>query len=151
MKTKLALCDQIVMEEFKDLMVVDDEGGTRKVGIIWGTDDKAFACYESGFIRLPHLNLYCVGYRPTAGTGFHVDYKLNCSATYMEDMNQIIEQVLVKFNPTLKTSKLGYYLPLKLYRIAHNLGINNEATRIVKSAFDFELTVSFKDLEPKEA
>lgn len=143
MSSKLNLCDQIVFEEFKNNLIVDDEGVAHKVPIILGTDEKA----EIAMV-LPFMNLYLVEYVPCSPVHeFSIQYKLNCYTLYVQDMNQVVEQILLKFTPSCPTSKLGYKFPLELKKISNNLGLEK---RLVKYSFDFELTANFKELEDEK-
>lgn len=173
MKNKLKLCDEIVLEEFKELSIVNDKGESFLVPIVFETDEKAIMAFtmlnetnEDGLvvdrIQLPYMNLYTVGYTPLESGGFTVNYCLHVYTVFVEDINQIVEQILVKFRPTMITSKLGYRLPITLESIANNLDpVEVQALkgfpkpekhiRIVKYEFNLVLTTSFEQLEPKEA
>lgn len=111
-------CDQATMDEFKDIIHLVDTGkscNTYKVPVIWGTEDKAAAyMMESNIqrgvvvdkIKLPLINIY-------RGDMFfndkiHAYYHVTATTLYEEDMNQILEQIVVKFHPKLK-NKVGEY------------------------------------------
>jgi hypothetical protein len=124
-------CDQATMDEFKDIVVLDNDGKAYKVPVIWATEDKAEAyisLVESATvaapiekqlvnlkIKLPLINIY-------RGDLFFNEkiysyYHLTARTLYEEHMNQIQEQVVVKFWPKLK-NKVGEYNLMSMINIA---------------------------------
>lgn len=100
--------DQAIMDEFNEIVHLDETGKAHKVPVIWATDDKAAAyCRaEPDKIKLPLINIY-------RGDMFFNDkiccyYHLTIQTLYEEDMNQILEQSVQKFHPKFK-NKIGEY------------------------------------------
>jgi hypothetical protein len=101
-------CDEATMNEFRDTVVLDEKGHVHKVPIIWATDDRAAEFVQAGdSIKLPLMNLYR-GDLFFAEDKIYVYYHLNMHSFYEEDMNQMVEQAVVKFHPLLK-HKVGEY------------------------------------------
>jgi len=106
-------CDEATMKEFRDTVVLDEEGKAHKVPIIWATDDRAAEFVQAGdSIKLPLMNLYR-GDLFFAEDKIYAYYHLNMHSLYEEDMNQMVEQAVVKFKhgckiPLLK-HKVGEY------------------------------------------
>jgi hypothetical protein len=104
-------CDEATMDEFRDIVYMNDAGKVFKVPIIWATDEKAEAFLQSGGlgdgkIKLPLINIY-------RGDLFFAEkviayYHLTIRSLYEEHINQIVEQAVVKFHPKLK-SKVGEF------------------------------------------
>jgi hypothetical protein len=114
MQIKLRVLDEIVLANFKNLFTIDGNAKQNAVPIIWATDERAESWAYSPLldkedfvdpvtkIRLPYMNLF--RYKITkSNPNYHleVNYTLNSWTMYEEEANQILEQILSKFNPTL--------------------------------------------------
>lgn len=184
--------DEAVMDLFKDIVVLDEDGKAHRVPIIWGSQEKAVAAIVQDNvrkdnslvvdrIRLPILAIHSQDYQFNQGRyvyhkaldyarnlrldqkpgrtikekherdtifgvakGIPVDisYSLYAWTMYIEDMNQILEQIILKFSPFayIKVRGVVWEIQVKLDSIANNLEIEpgNQAIRVVK--FQFSLT-----------
>jgi hypothetical protein len=182
--------DTAVMDLFKNLVVIDDEGHSHKVPVIWGTQEKAVAAIIQDNvrkdnslvvdrIRLPMLAITSTDYQfnqaryvyhravdylrgPDGKPGFthsekyerdtifgvakgipiDISYSLYAWTMYVEDMNQILEQIILKFSPVayIKVRGVNWEVQVKLDSIANNLEYEpgDQAIRVVK--FMFNLT-----------
>jgi hypothetical protein len=182
--------DTAVMDLFKNLVVIDDEGQTHKVPIIWGTQEKAVAAIIQDNvrkdnslvvdrIRLPMLAISSSDYQfnqsryvyhraidylrgadgkpgfthsekyerdtifgVTRGMPIDISYSLYAWTMYVEDMNQILEQIILKFSPVayIKVRGVKWEVQVKLDSIANNLEYEpgDQSIRVVK--FMFNLT-----------
>jgi|GEM_PF-1993748 len=78
----------------------------------------------------------------TRGIPIDVEYTLSAWALYIEDMNQIVEQILTKFSPMAYISVRGvqWEIGVKLNSIANNLEAEpgDQKLRVIK--FQFNLT-----------
>lgn len=184
--------DEAVMDLFKDIVVLDEDGKAHRVPIIWGSQEKAVAAIVQDNvrkdnslvvdrIRLPILAIHSQDYQFNQGryvyhqaldyargingsqkpgrTGkerydrdtifgvsrgipIDVTYSLYAWTMYIEDMNQILEQIILKFSPVayIKVRGIVWEIQVKLDSIANNLEIEpgNQAVRVIK--FQFSLT-----------
>jgi hypothetical protein len=184
--------DEAVMDLFKDIVVLDEDGKAHRVPIIWGSQEKAVAAIVQDNvrkdnslvvdrIRLPILAIRSQDYQFNQGryvyhkaldyarelrpdqkpgrtikekherdtilgmaNGIPIDisYSLYAWTMYIEDMNQILEQIILKFSPFayIKVRGVAREIQVKLDSIANNLEIEpgNQAIRVVK--FQFNLT-----------
>ena len=96
--------DEAVLNEFKDVQVINEEGRAFTVPIIWADDEKAQSVSELGKdgaitrVKAPLLNIFHTDFHFNSITNkILIDYFLNARTVYTEDMNQIIEQVILKF------------------------------------------------------
>ncbi len=144
---KLRNLDEGVLKLFKDIVVIGDEGELHEVPAIWATEEKAttnlfqenLGC-EIDFkgtlqpsklvldrIKLPMISV-CRSDIAMVGSEPHVKYKAVAYSFFREDMNQILEQVLLKFDNKKNC---------KLHSISNNED-NKEVMqlRVVKSLFD---------------
>jgi hypothetical protein len=154
--SKLGLCDQIVLENFKNLITTNVDGITSLVPIIWGSDEKAAAWANKPLfnncdsLMLPFLNIYNYKINKiyvntklnpetmspiTDGTnGFEVFYRL--TGWFKEDAYQVVEQIMFKFAPNLALwSPKGDRRPgnLHLDSICNNM---EDEQRVIKYRFD---------------
>jgi hypothetical protein len=113
----LRRCDQATMDEFKGIICIDDTGNAHKVPVIWATDERAASCFEHEKfdvelpctqIRLPLINVYRGDLFLNEKINTH--YHLTAHGLFEEDMNQILEQIMVKFHPTFKNAVGEYTL-----------------------------------------
>lgn len=104
-KSKIRLKDEEVINTFKDIVVVDEEGNTHKVPAIFANQEKTIAYSRLHEID-PEDELKDVKNKvklPVVSVNRHgaffskLYYTLEVYSLYQEDMNQIIEQVILKF------------------------------------------------------
>lgn len=76
------------------------------------------------------------------GIPVDITYTLYCWTLYLEDMNQILEQIITKFSPTayIKVNGVPYEVIVKLDSMANNLDVEpgDQAIRVIK--YEFNLT-----------
>lgn len=181
--------DEAVLDLFKDIVVLDEDGKAHPIPIIWGTQEKAVAAILQDNvrkdnslvvdrIRLPIMAIHSQDYqfnqaryiyhkavdyprgsdgKPIAysekyqrdtifgtswGIPIDISYSLYAWTMYIEDMNQILEQIILKFSPVayIKVRGVDWETQVKLDSIANNLEIEpgDQAVRVVK--FQFNLT-----------
>lgn len=182
--------DEAVMDMFRNIVVLDDDGKAHSVPIIWGTQEKAVAAIMMDNvrkdetlvvdrIRLPimaihssdiqyntdrytyHKALDYMRYLRTDGKpGFtirekydrdtvfgvargipvDVSYTLYAWTLYIEDMNQILEQILPKFSlgAYIRVTGVPWEVLVKLDSIANNLEFEpgDQAIRVIKYQFN---------------
>jgi len=184
-------CDQCVVNEFKNIFVLDPEGKINHVPVVWGPQEKAVAIALSPAIdkqniridriKLPMLAVasgdlefdpsrftYHMAYRwfyegmdvssklaygtekrygdtvfgKSRGLPVTKRYTLYAWARYTEDMNQLLEQVMLKFAPilTLEVPDVHWEVILKLDGVSNGISseIGDSAIRIIK--YEFGLT-----------
>jgi hypothetical protein len=182
--------DTAVMDLFKNLVVIDEDGKSHNIPIIWGTQEKAVAAIVQDNvrkdnslvvdrIRLPMLAISSTDYQfnqsryvyhraidylrdsnnkpgmtysekyekdtifgVSKGMPIDISYTLYAWTLYVEDMNQILEQIILKFSPVayIKVRGINWEVQVKLDSIANNLEYEpgDQAIRVVK--FMFNLT-----------
>jgi hypothetical protein len=182
--------DTAVMDLFKNLVVIDEDGKAHNIPIIWGTQEKAVAAIVQDNvrkdnslvvdrIRLPMLAISSTDYQfnqsryiyhraidylrdannkpgmtysekyekdtifgVAKGMPIDISYSLYAWTLYFEDMNQILEQIYLKFSPVayIKVRGVNWEVQVKLDSVANNLEYEpgDQATRVVK--FMFNLT-----------
>lgn len=185
-------CDEAMIDLFKAMVVLDDDGKAHPIPIIWASQEKAVAAIIADNyrkddslvvdrIKLPMLAIYsnniqfnqsryvyhkAVDYlryaRPDNKPGFaigekyerdtvfgrvsgipiDISYTLYAWTLYIEDMNQLIEQILSKFSPMayIQVRGVQWETGVKLNSIANNLDIEpgDQNLRVVK--YEFNLT-----------
>ena len=176
--------DEAVMDLFRDIVVLDEEGKAIPVPIIWGTAERAvLAIVQENVrkdntlvvdrLRLPMMaivskeiafnqNRYTYHqaidwlrdktgkpsfyenekykrdtvFGVTRGIPIDVSYQLLFWTMYLEDANQILEQIVTKFSPIayIKVRGVNWETILKLDGISNNLEIDvgDQALRIIK-------------------
>jgi hypothetical protein len=176
--------DEAVMDMFRDIVVLDEDGKAIPVPIIWGTAERAvLAIVQENVrkddtlvvdrLRLPMMavvsrdltfnqNRYTYHkaidwlrdktgkpgfyetekykrdtvFGVTRGIPIDVSYQLIFWTMYLEDANQILEQILTKFSPIayIKVRGVSWETILKLDGISNNLEIDvgDQALRIIK-------------------
>jgi len=192
-------CDEAMLDLFKNISVIDEDGKANKVPIIWGTQERAVAWIlqentrKDGSlvvdrIRLPALAIYSSGvdfdqsryiyhkavdylrqksdgkpgfyakekwekdtvFGVTKGIPVNKTYTLTIWTGYMEDMDQILEQIFLKFSPVAYISVRGvrWETIVELDSVANN--IDNEpgdqSQRIVK--YEFNMTAKTHISQP---
>lgn len=181
-------CDEGMLDLFKKVVVIDEDGKVWPVPIIWGTQEKAVAYVTQNNVRkdntlvvdrpvLPLLAIHSKSVEPSReryiyhqartfypnnkplhvtelkdrdtvfgvarGIPIDIGYTLYAWTFYIEDMNQILEQILLKFSPMayIKVQGVPWEIDISLDSIANNIdfepGDKNE--RVIK--YQFEMTV----------
>jgi len=181
--------DEAMLDLFRNLVVLDEDGKAHPVPIIWATQERAVAYVLQDNIRkddslvvdrikLPMLAIYsndiqfdqsrytyhkAVNYMKTNKPGFtmneggipnstvmgfsrgipvDIGYTLYGWTFYMEDMDQIIEQILTKFSPVayIRVRGVSWETIVSLDSINNNLEIEpgDEKMRVIK--FQFQMT-----------
>jgi hypothetical protein len=188
----LRACDEAVMDLFRELVVLDEDGKAHPVPIIWASQEKAVAAILMDNVRkdnslvvdrvrLPILAIYsndiqmnrdkyiyhkALNYmrslRPDAKPGFtikekyerdtifgiargipiDVSYTLYAWTLYIEDMNQILEQIILKFSPVayIKVRGVPWETSVELVSTANNLDVEpgDQNVRVVKYEFSIK-------------
>ncbi len=119
--------NEAIMNEFRDLILIDENGLT-PVPIIWGNDKEvASQVLRPNQVYLPLINIH-----RHFTDGFDTYYGMTVRTLYEDDMDQILEQVYSKFNPKLK-NKSGEYT---LVSMANNMAADdNSKLRVNKYNF----------------
>jgi hypothetical protein len=123
METTLRKADRLVLDVFKNLVIISEEGTVSKVPVIYGTREKlrARAEFTAGScikkIALPIVALHRKDIHQAANaSGRHtdlgtwvpdwqewlLDYHVVIETLFQEDMNQILEQIMLPFSPTVE-------------------------------------------------
>ncbi len=182
-------CDEAVMDLFRNVVVIDEEGDAHPVPIMWATQERAVAHVIQENVRkdvtnvvdrvkLPMMAISSTDFsfnqerytyhravdwlRVAGKPGFEtresldkgtvlgvsrgipvdIGYTLIAWTMYLEDMNQIMEQLLTKFSPVAYISVRGvrWETIVKLDGIANNLETEpgDNQLRVIK--FQFNLT-----------
>ena len=195
--------DEAVMDLFRNIIVIDENGKQHPVPIIWGTQEKAvaFVIQENtrkdntlvvDRIRLPLLAInqsdiqfnqdrYTYSAAKNLGRsttldgkpGFTIDekgkerstifgitrgipvdisYTLYCWTLYLEDMNQILEQIFLKFNPVAYINVRGIWweVIVRLESVGNNIEseAGDQSIRVIK--FQFNMTAETYISQPIE-
>ena len=182
--------DTAIMDLFKNLVVIDEDGKAHNVPIIWGTQEKAVAAIVQDNvrkdnslvvdrIRLPMMAISSTDYQfnqaryvyhraidylrdsnnkpgftysekyekdtifgVAKGMPVDISYTLYAWTLYVEDMNQILEQIILKFSPVayIKVRGVLWEVCVKFDSIANNLETEpgDAALRVIK--FQFGIT-----------
>ena len=185
-------CDEAMLDMFKEIVAIDEDGKAHPIPIIWATQEKAVAAVMQDNVRkdnslvvdrikLPMMAIsstdlvfnqgryiyhkatdYMRSMRPDNKPGFttsekherdtifgvtrglpvDVSYTLYVWTLYVEDMNQIVEQILLKFSPIAYIKVRGVYweVGVKLDSIANNIDVEpgDQNVRVIK--YQFTLT-----------
>jgi hypothetical protein len=116
----LRRCNEGMMSFFDDVAVVDHKGNTHNVPILYGTVEKAkdwgFQLSDAFldpkdlkmFFLLQRFPLLCLELVESdfESENPKLTYHLHALATLQEDMNQVVEQVMLKFSVERKHYKL---------------------------------------------
>lgn len=176
--------DEAVMDMFRDIVVLDEDGKAIPVPIIWGSAERAvLAIVQENVrkddslvvdrLRLPMMAIVSRDYsfnqnrytyhqaldflrtkdgKPgfyesekykkdtvlgvTRGIPIDISYQLLIWTMYLEDANQILEQILTKFSPIayIKVRGVNWETILKLDGVSNNLEIDvgDQALRVIK-------------------
>lgn len=182
--------NEAVTDLFRDLTVLDVNGESQPVPIIWGTQEKAVAAIVQSNIKqdsslvvqrikLPMMAIYSSDFTPNndryiyhgaidylrrfrddgkpgltesehyerdtvfgvaRGIPIDVGYQLTVWTLYLEDMDQILEQILRKFSPVAYIRVQGVHnweTIVKLESIANNIEMEpgDQAQRVIKFQF----------------
>lgn len=184
-------CDEAMLDLFKNIVVIDDDGKAHPVPIIYATQERAVAALLQDNIRqdstvvdrikLPTMAIYANNYNfnqnryiyhgaieylresemggtpsyvkrghrastnlygITRGLPIDISYTLYVWTMFVEDMNQILEQVVTKFSPIayIKVRGVTWEIGVKLDSIANNIDVEpgDKNERVVK--FEFGMT-----------
>lgn len=183
-------CDEAMVDLFKNVVVLDEEGKAHKVPIIWGTQERAVAWMlqdntkKDGSlvvdrIRLPMMAIYSSGmefdqarytyhkaidylrdfsgkpgfatkeryerdtvFGVAKGMPINKTYTLMVWTMYMEDVDQILEQIILKFSPVayIRVRGIRWETVVSLDSIANNLDYEpgDQNQRVIK--YEFNLT-----------
>lgn len=195
--------DEAVMDLFRNLVVIDENGKQHAVPIIWASQEKAvaFVIQENtrkdntlvvDRIRLPLLAIqqsdiqfnqdrytYSAAKNlgrsltPDGKPGFTIDevgrkrstifgitrgipvdvsYTLYLWTLYLEDANQILEQIFLKFNPVAYINVRGIWweVIVRLESVGNNIEseVGDQAIRVIK--FQFNMTAESYIAQPIE-
>jgi hypothetical protein len=107
--SKIKETDKAVFEIFKGITVVGDDCKSHEVPAVWGEREKLINCIHRedevvDIIRLPLIGVESTDIYMRDSESL-LYYKVNVFTLYSEDMNQIIEQIVLKFDNT-KNCKL---------------------------------------------
>ncbi len=183
-------CDEAVMDLFRNLVVIDEDGEAHPVPIIWATQERAVAAVvQENFrkdetnvvdrIRLPMLAISstefafnqqrytyhkalnymnnCEGkpgftikekferdtiFGVARGIPVDISYTLYAWTLYVEDMNQILEQIMLKFSPIayIRVRGVSWEVGVKLESVANNLNTEpgDKQLRVIKFQFNIK-------------
>lgn len=183
--------DDAMLNMFKNVVVIDEDGKIFPVPIMWGSQEKAVAYIIQDNVRkdntlvvdrpkLPMLAISQVGIQPnmkryiyhkainyfnnndgkpgitmqehrpkdtifgfSMGIPIDITYTLFAWTRYLEDMNQIVEQIIPKFSilAYIKVKGIPWEIPVKLDGVGNNIENQpgDKNTRIIK--YQFNLTV----------
>ncbi len=183
-------CDEAVLDLFRNIVVLDNDGKAHPVPVIWGTQERAVAAIiqenvhqDSDLIdriKLPALAISSTGHtfqpnrylyhgivnyirdfipdglpefmreKREPGTLFglargipvDISYTMYAWTLYLEDMNQILEQIITKFSPIayIRVRGIRWEIGVKLDSIANNLDLEpgDKNLRVIK--FQFNMT-----------
>lgn len=100
MITKIKEIDKTVMKIFKDIQVMNDKGDASDVPIVWASREKVLSLFSCK-VTLPLLsiNQKDFNFEPMPVTLGSI-YEVTVHSMYQEDMNQIVEQIVSKFDNT---------------------------------------------------
>lgn len=181
-------CDQGMLDLFKNLVVLDEDGKAWPVPIIYGTQEKAVMAVLSNNVHKdnslvvdrPPLPLLAIHqsdisfardryiyhkaqtifrtsnnapidqtelknkdtvFGVTKGLPVDVGYTLYVWTLYIEDMNQIIEQIFLKFSPMayIKVQEVFWEIGVNLEGISNNIDFEpgDKTERVIKYQFNF--------------
>lgn len=110
METTLRKADRLVLDLFKNLVIINDEGISSKVPVIYGTREKLRARAEgTGGIKKIAMPIVAMCRKdihqtlvPTKTTTWLLDYHVLIETLFQEDMNQILEQMFLHFSPKVE-------------------------------------------------
>ncbi len=184
-------CDEAVMDLFRNIVVLDEDGKAWPVPIIWATQERAVTMILQDNVRkdnslvvdrikLPHMAIYQTdlqfnqdryiyhkatdwlrGFRDDRKPGFtqnekferdtvfgiargitvDVSYLMTAWTLYSEDMNQIREQILLKFSPVayIRVRGVQWENIVSFDSEANNIEIEpgDQVLRVIKYQFNF--------------
>lgn len=118
MESTLRKADRLVLNVFQNLVIINEEGHTNKVPVIYGTREKLRARAEiTPESRIKRITMPAVALcrkdihqvvfpsQVLDESGQQIwllDYQVVVETLFLEDMNQILEQFMLPFNPTVK-------------------------------------------------
>jgi hypothetical protein len=178
-------CDEAMMDMFRNLVVIDEQGVAHPVPIIWATQERAVAAVVQENVRkdpslvvdrvkLPTMSIYSSDFsfnlsrytyhqalnyfrcksnkKPgllsrekrnfdtvfgyARGIPIDIGYTLTMWTYFVEDMNQILEQVVLKFSPIayIRVQGVQWETIVKIDSIGNNIDTDpgNTSNRLVK-------------------
>jgi hypothetical protein len=184
--------DEAMLDMFRNMVVIDEQGKAHPVPIVWGSQEKAVAAILQDNvrkdnslvvdrIRLPIMAIHQSGVeqdlnrfvyqkaidylreaRPDHKPGFttnekyerdtifgvtrgmpvNVSYTLYAWTLYWEDMNQLLEQVILKFSPVAYIQVRGVHWEsiVKLDSMANNMDTEPGDNKLRVLKFQFNMT-----------
>jgi len=192
-------CDEAMVDLFRNVVVLDEDGKAHIVPIIWGTQEKAVAALLQDNVRkdnslvvdrikLPMMSIISSGadmdlsrftyqkaqsylswLNPAFGYGFtqqekfekdtvfgvtrgipvNVSYTLYLWTLYQEDMNQILEQIWLKFSPVAYIRVRGVYWEIIVTLDGQANNLDTEPGDIKLRVFKYQLTMTAKTYIPQ--
>ena len=97
--------DETMMNILKGIKVVTDQGNAHDVPVMYATASKVNAFLKTK-LKLPLISIHPMSYHP----GPAANYKITFWSIFNSDMNQMIEQLLTQFTPTLWIGKCEAHL-----------------------------------------
>jgi hypothetical protein len=113
-----------VLDLFSDFVVIDEEGKERLVPIRYSETNPNVDFSAGDTIELPQIILE--GRKP--------NFILHAISLHQEEMNQLVEQIIIKFGPTARNEDVS----LKLGTITNNVGQQGSGDRVIHFRFDLE-------------
>ncbi len=90
-------CDQAVLALFKEISVIDDIGTSQMVPTLHADDERLNSHFMKPSVKSPVINLIRTGILLNP---WRLEYTINLRTTLYDYMNQMLEQVVLLFNPT---------------------------------------------------
>ena len=107
---KLRTTDEAVKALFNELVIIDEKGYTHLVPCLWANDEKIQCLIgenissedgtqklKTDIIKLPIIGVFSTDIYMVESTPV-VSYMVSVYALFQEDMNQILEQIVLKFD-----------------------------------------------------
>jgi hypothetical protein len=190
--------DEAMLDLFRNIVVLDEDGKAHIVPIIWGTQEKAVAALLQDNvrkdnslvvdrIRLPIMSIISSGtdmdlnrftyqksqsylswlnagkfgfttqekfekdtiFGVTRGIPVNVSYTLYLWTLYQEDMNQILEQVWLKFSPVAYIRVKGVYWEIIVTLDGQANNLDTEPGDIKLRVFKYQLNMTAKTYIPQ--
>jgi hypothetical protein len=149
--TKLTDIHKKVLNSLKGMIAIDDQGVSVPIKTIWGTDKRLQAHINSDPNKIKDIpigNLFALEYVPInyapASSGLHVGYCFNVWTLFLEEQNQAVEQMLIKFCPEYKVDQ---DLKIVLQNVKTNLNkkeidvSSSNSVRLYKHSFYLDASV----------
>jgi hypothetical protein len=142
---RLRKLDEDTMNEFKNIVTIDDTGKAHEVLFLWADDERILSLAEAknSVIRLPLMHITRGDINFMDDGMWDINYVLKANTLYEEDMNQIIEQITSKFSPIIKKNEDHYY---RLTSIANNKDLRKDAAHKKALIYHFNLILRVKKI-----